>query len=118
MRPLAIALALAAASCASTTGQSGVVVQDATTPMVAIGAGHVRFGNSSWLETRYIIDRSTQTCWFLAGYAPAPLDCCALARVPAAQPYLTWTTACATPPVAAPPVEAPPSAEAPSPPAL
>lgn len=55
-------------------------------PFVTIFAGLPLDG----LEATYVIDRQTQTCWFMTGKAMASLDCCALRRLNTGRQYITW----------------------------
>jgi hypothetical protein len=88
-RPLlAVALAASVASlaCVPTRGTVRAGRED---PLVMIEAGLARFQGGGWF-VRYLVDKSTRTCWLVMGSSVAPLDCCALTRVKEARSHVSW----------------------------
>src|SRR5262245_31790335 len=106
-----IALALVASLAACNTARPGMVRSSSDNPLVTIGAGDVPLGNGNPYDARYVIDQRTHLCWFTLDGVPASVDCCALAGMDEAKPYLPWAASSCAPPAPAAP-EAPPAAPA------
>ncbi len=85
---LAGALLTACLQRSMTPGEVRIAEND---PIVMIEAGNMEFDGGK-LFVRYLIDRSTRTCWVKVGGSHERLRCCELARVPAARQYITWAT--------------------------
>jgi hypothetical protein len=68
----------------------GIVRTSEGNPLVVVGAGKIEVGSGGAFFARYIVDRTARVCWFLAGESVGAMDCCSLARVPAAREFITW----------------------------
>ena len=87
-KPLLLALFAFCGACAR-LATPGTVVSAADNPIVTVDAGAISGLYGSW-PAMYVVDRATRTCWFLAGTAAAPLNCCVARRVPAVAAFITW----------------------------
>jgi len=114
MLRLACAALLIAVTAGCSTSRPGAVSASADSPLVVIGAGEVDYGPGE-IGARYLIDTRTRQCWFVVSDSLAALDCCALAAVADARPYLTWATpdVCGEAQAPAAPAAAPPAPTAP-----
>ncbi len=84
-----VSLALGVLLLSSCIPPRGTVRAGKSDPLVIIEAGLARFEGGGWY-VRYLIDRSTQSCWLIMGNSVAPMSCCALNRVSTARKYITW----------------------------
>jgi hypothetical protein len=85
-------LAASLFGCA-TVAPPGHVNATADNPIVSVRAGLADFQNSTYgRNVYYLIDRNTETCWFSTTDAVAPMDCCAVRKVPQAASIVTWAT--------------------------
>jgi hypothetical protein len=114
--PTVMLFSVLIAGCVSSS--PGVVRTTEDNPIVVVGAGEIAVGGGEYYHARYVIDRKAQVCWFFAGESVAAMDCCALRRVPEAQPFLSWAhcpVGPVTQPLAAPPPSPPPPPPSPPP---
>jgi hypothetical protein len=96
IRCLVLPFALALSTSGGCSPTRGTVRTGGSDPLVVIEAGLARVHGGGF-EVRYLIDRSTRTCWLVMGDSVAPLDCCALRRVEAARAHLDWDACAAKP---------------------
>lgn len=87
-----VSLGVLLAGCV--TSSTDFVAKDQESRVVTLGAGTavVSSDDESGWRLWYIIDPSTQTCWFKIGDSVGALDCCQLWRVDRAQRFLTWVS--------------------------
>lgn len=95
-------LTACAPSPVSSPGFKGIVGDIDSTPgevkrfkdskTVSIGAGWVKVGSNSYWNAWYIVDETTQSCWYKVGAQLEPLDCCKLKNVKNALPHLNFLT--------------------------
>jgi hypothetical protein len=84
----AAALLLALAGCQLHT-TPGRRVSAPEYPIVTVEAGDVPVAGGRYFA-RYLVDRTTQSCWFVIADSVAPLACCNARRVSALRDVITW----------------------------
>jgi hypothetical protein len=61
-------------------------------PIVMVEAGNVPVAAGRYFA-RYLVDRTTETCWLMVAESVARLDCCEARRAEPLRELITWETA-------------------------
>jgi hypothetical protein len=100
------------AGCGASPGE---VHSSANNPIVTVNAGSYSVPGYVDRSLEYLVDRRTEQCWLASFDSLAPLDCCALRKVPEAASHVPWATDTTCGSKASPVTPAAPAAPTPSP---